>query len=70
MSRMLIDGCLDAPRGLGRDGVLPALGAAEDQQLRHREGFAFGQVEAVILDYFLVLAFAAGEAGFWMIAHG
>ena len=65
---MLIDGRLDSPRRLGRDCVLAALVAAENEKLRHGQGFAIGEVEAIILDHLLVVALAAGEAGFWMIA--
>jgi len=64
-----IDGCLNAPRGLGRDGVLPAFVAAEDQQLRHDDGLAIGERPAVVLNDLYIAAFATLEASFWMVVH-
>jgi len=65
-----IDGCLNPPRGLGWDGVLPAFVAAEDQQLRHDDGLAIGERPAVVLNDLHIAAFATLEASFWMVAHG
>jgi hypothetical protein len=67
---VLIDSCLNAPRRIGRDSVLAALVAAEDEKPRNGHGVAFGEVEAVVLNDLLVVALAAGEASFGMIAHG